>query len=560
MIRWIFIVFVFVSIFPINSYASESPNNKFGIHLAQPSDEDIDRTDALVNANGGAWGYITLVIHEDDRSLEKWQSIFDKLREKKLIPLIRLATSPQGDVWKRPNSNEAQAWVDFLNKLQWVVKDRYIILFNEPNHASEWGGSVNATEFAEVNIAFAKELKKANSDFFVMMGGLDLSAPSALPRYEDAESFLQTVVNHIGTDDFNTYFDGLASHAYPNPGFVGSPYGVGRKSVRGYEWELAFLKSLGVQELPVFITETGWNGDVLTRSQIAQNFLIAYKQVWLPDDRVRAVTPFILNYQGEPFLKFSWVSLGNGAVHPEYLAVQAMEKSWGVPELEEKGSIKHSLPGAIVEKSTYHFQLEVENAGQGIWGSEYGYSLKIQGIPESTYLISELGTIKRGESRMINVYLNTGQTSAQKQVRFDIMRGGKPAISSDMWEYEVVPLPSLTYEASLFPQFSTTTDGFELQLFDEYEQMIYSNKRVVVMKGKGSVSVVENIALGKPYRVVLLKKYYLPRQTYVTFTKGKNSIRFEPMLPLDFDGDGAFRWGDVPALFQNLHLIRNLFP
>jgi hypothetical protein len=52
-----------ILLFPFNIMAQEShPNNKFGIHLAQPEDSDIDRADELVNSNGGEWGYITLVI------------------------------------------------------------------------------------------------------------------------------------------------------------------------------------------------------------------------------------------------------------------------------------------------------------------------------------------------------------------------------------------------------------------------------------------------------------------------------------------------------------------
>ncbi len=138
------------------------PNNKFGIHLAQPHYEEIKQAAALINSNGGDWGYLTLVMQENDRNQQKWQEIFDLLREYHLIPIVRLATQPEGEVWRRPKVEDVKDWVEFLNGLNWVVKNRYIILFNEPNHGQEWGGEVDPTSYAEVAISFAKTLKEKN--------------------------------------------------------------------------------------------------------------------------------------------------------------------------------------------------------------------------------------------------------------------------------------------------------------------------------------------------------------------------------------------------------------
>ena len=85
----------------------ETPNNKFGIHLAVPTDEDLEAAGQLANSSGGDWGYVTLVIQENDRNTEKWQGIFDRLRRLHLIPIIRLATGPQGDMWRKPEPSEA---------------------------------------------------------------------------------------------------------------------------------------------------------------------------------------------------------------------------------------------------------------------------------------------------------------------------------------------------------------------------------------------------------------------------------------------------------------------
>jgi hypothetical protein len=246
-------VIFFLTLSPIVKAADRS-ENKFGIHLAVPDNGELEKAAELVNSNGGDWGYVTIVIQENDRNHEKWQDIFNKLRELHLIPIIRVATVPQGPVWKRPVPEDVDSWVDFLNGLNWVVKDRYVILFNETNHGQEWGGSVDPVSYAKISQLFAQKLKERNKDFFVMLGGLDASAPSAAPEYADEADYLKTVIDTIGKDDFNKLFSGLSSHSYPNPGFVGSPYASGRGSVRTYEWELYLLESWGVKELPVFLT------------------------------------------------------------------------------------------------------------------------------------------------------------------------------------------------------------------------------------------------------------------------------------------------------------------
>src|SRR3990170_4022812 len=200
----IFILMLGVLLFPIKSaIADEVKNNKFGIHLAQPHLEDLEKAKDLVNSNGGDWGYVTLVIPENDRDKNKWQEVFDKMRELHLIPIIRLATVPQGDKWRRPTADDADSWVEFLNSLHWVVKDRYVILFNEPNHGNEWGGLVDPENYVKVALEFSKKLKEKNPDFFIMLAGLDASAPSSYPNFEDEGIFLKSVFNNGAVEQWN---------------------------------------------------------------------------------------------------------------------------------------------------------------------------------------------------------------------------------------------------------------------------------------------------------------------------------------------------------------------
>lgn len=304
-------------------------NNKFGIHSVDPN--DFKEIPQLVNSNSGAWGYVTLVITERDRDVGAWSNHFALLRRLNLIPIVRLATHTEGPGWVAPQKEDAEGWARFLNALPWPTKNRYVIPFNEPNHAGEWGGVVNPEAYAEVFAAIAKRLKQANEDFFILPAGLDASAPNGGTTM-DEELFLRRVV--AAQPAFLALIDGWTSHSYPNPGFSGSPYASGRGTLRTYEWELSLLKNLGLnRDLPVFISETGWaHGLRLSPDTIADYITVAGQTVW-NDPRIVAVTPFLLQYQHQPFDIFSWLIPGNREPYPFYLAYQSIPKVSGDPHL-----------------------------------------------------------------------------------------------------------------------------------------------------------------------------------------------------------------------------------
>jgi hypothetical protein len=186
----------------------------------------------------------------------KIQRLFDQMRRYHLIPLVRLATHPEGPLWVKPNPDSYDNIVSFLSKLHWPVENRYVILYNEPNHANEWGGSLDPEGYAKTVIALGKKLKDASSDFFILPAGLDVSAASD-GKSLSASDYLRRMVQ--SEPELLRTIDGWTSHSYPNPAFSGSPYASGRGSLRSYEWELQFLESLGLsKKLPIFITETGW--------------------------------------------------------------------------------------------------------------------------------------------------------------------------------------------------------------------------------------------------------------------------------------------------------------
>jgi hypothetical protein len=210
------LIFLFTLIFlPLSNILAAAPNNKFGISMAQPNTEQFTQVKELVNSNNGDWGYVTLIIQENDRDVGKWQDIFNRLRQDHLIPIIRLATQPVGENWRRPEVKDSQSWVDFLDSLNWVVKKRYVVLFNEPNHGSEWGGEVDEKSYAEVTAEFAKKLKEKNKDFFIMLSGFDASAPSWMPGMQDEEIFLRKIIQGLTLQEGQTLTSNDKTHHLP---------------------------------------------------------------------------------------------------------------------------------------------------------------------------------------------------------------------------------------------------------------------------------------------------------------------------------------------------------
>jgi hypothetical protein len=341
---------------------SSVPNNHFGMHVVDTS--NLREISKLV----GDWGYVTFVIQKGERDPKRWQTAFDEMRRLHLIPIIRIASAPiagNNNIWEVPSVDEIDGWVSFLNSLNWVIKNRYVTIGNEPNHASEWGGQIDPAGYANYLEIFSQKLKASNEDFFIMPAGLDASANNSRETME--ESLYLTKMMESNPKAFQ-YIDGLASHSYPNPDFSGPGDGDGKGTVRTYLWELNYLKFLGVtKNLPVFITETGWTHKTdTTTTDIGPKIETAFTKVW-SDKRIIAVTPFIYKYENAPFDTFSWINK-EGNYYDFYKNVFDLQKTAGRPIQEYKADILTGIfPKIATVDSIYNGVLFIKNTGQSIW-------------------------------------------------------------------------------------------------------------------------------------------------------------------------------------------------
>ncbi|MFA5026232.1 MAG: hypothetical protein WC503_07055, partial [Candidatus Shapirobacteria bacterium] len=326
------------------------------------------------NSNGGDWGYVTVVIRTDQLDKNTWQDFFDNCRKSHLIPIIRLATIMENNLWITPTTNDIDNLANLLNSLNWPMIPKYIIPFNEINHSKEWGGTIDLKSFTDIFIYTSQKFKNLDPNFYILSSPLDLAAPEKLPLNKSAKEVYREIYSY--NPKYFDSFDGLASHSYPNHGYVGTPEDTGQHSIIGYQWELDFIRSLGVNKTyPVFITETGWphrEGEKKDNQyysiKTAAEFLEKALNIWQKDNRVIAVTPFIYNYPQNPFDHFSWLD-SDEKLYPEYQSIVNLPKNKNSPQQITKFSIqKINLPLLIFSQNQQNGSIELKNIGQSVWG------------------------------------------------------------------------------------------------------------------------------------------------------------------------------------------------
>ncbi len=352
----LFVITIAVIFQPVkHTFAAENPfssfNNKFGIHILFP--EELSNSASLVNSSGGDWGYVVIPIQAGDKNIVKWQQFMDDAKKLHIIPILRLAT--EGDyfntkVWRKPQETDIVDFANFLNSLQWPVRNKYIIVFNEVNRGDEWGGEVNSAEYANL-LAYAINVFKSKSqDFFIISAGLDNAAPQSPPQFKNEYNYLKEMNDTI-PGIFNQ-IDGLSSHSYPNPAFSRPPSLSSKMGIDSFTYERALVQSMSSKNLPVFITETGWSTKTISADIQANYYREAFRGAW-SDNGIVAITPFLLKSNGEAFTEFSFLDL-DGKPTDQYQIIKSLPKVRGLPALSLKPPVLLKQPKNVLgTASTY---------------------------------------------------------------------------------------------------------------------------------------------------------------------------------------------------------------
>lgn len=529
------------------------PNNRYGMHVADTN--DIADVAPLVNSNGGDWGYVTVVLSDADRDLGRWQNIFRQMRQLHLIPLVRLGTHVEAAAWTKPTTQSIKEAAEMLNKLVWPTQNRYIIFYNEPNHANEWGNALDPEGYAAILADGAKAFKGVSEDFFILPAGLDVSA-SNVAGTMDAGAYLNRMVS--AKPEILTLIDGWNSHSYPNPGFSGSPNAYGRGTLRSYEWELSQLRAMGlIRDLPIFITETGWwhsegktRSGGLTPEQVGEYMKTAAESAW-NDPHIVAITPFVFNYQDVPFDHFSFKKLGVNEYYPHYDAYKNLAKIKGKPKRIERYTLQAPfIPQTIVAGSVYTLTATIKNDGQAILSASEGYDVGLGHESSSGFsVLSEpLPSIEPERMGDIAVHLKTPADAGFGKVALVIMHDGQE-IPMETREVTLIPPPDLEIRAKLGWRKTSDADNVTVLVYKD-DEVIHKYQNLSLKQGILTVEQLTNVIPGQKYRIVMLVPYYLPRQTIQKIESGKTLVTFKRFFPLDMDKDGAFTGKDLLELFK----------
>ena len=527
------------------------PNNRYGIHIVDTN--DIPALPALVNTSGGSWGYVTMVLSDNERDSGHWQSIFDQMRRLHLIPIIRLATHVENGTWVKPQKDRFYEIVNLLNGLNWPTENRYVILYNEPNHANEWGGTLDPEDYADTFVTFTRKLKAASPDYFILPAGLDASSASDGATMDEG-IYLSRMI--AARPEILTLMDGWTSHSYPNPGFSGSPYARGRGTLSTFDWELSNLQALGLKkDLPVFITETGWEHSegktdargLLTSDQVGQDLQIAAGSIWT-DPRIAAITPFIYKYQDAPFDHFSWVQMNNTDLYPQASAYKNVIKPGGEPKQHQSYELLSDLlPGKLVAGSTYSLSAYVQNDGQGIIDPADGYALLV--TTTNTQLetfIDPLPVVEPKEKGELMIHIKIPDKPGTLPLTLTLVHSGTHMVL-EMRTVELVPPPSVEIRAKLGWRTVNDAENVSVLLYDK-DTLLEKMPGQTMRNGNVTVRGLTNIVPGSPYRVVILVPGYLPRQVIGALNETNTVIYPNRFLPLDFNGDGTFTKADLQVL------------
>jgi hypothetical protein len=327
--------------------APAAGNNIVGLNVARlRKDRYIYAAADLVNANGGDWGYLTVVFTATERDSasgeQLLQELLDRCYEQHLQPIVRVATEfdVETETWSRPEPDDAERWRAFLERGRWPTKRVWVIAGNEPNLGREWGGEVDSASYAAYLSHFMDVF--ADSDRFkVVNGPLDASNATEMPKMQDAYEFLAGM--ELAVPGIFTRLAGWASNPYSVPN-----QGPGlRYTHKAYEAE---LEAIG-RDMPVLITEAGHlnTGD---DREIAAFYAAAFRD-WMADPRIVAVTPLFWHPDRGVYWMFDFNTEGKVVEKtPTYDLIFRLPRGRGSPEyapdlanVARPGGPKLAIPG-----------------------------------------------------------------------------------------------------------------------------------------------------------------------------------------------------------------------
>ena len=256
--------------------AVRSINPKMGIHTRLTDEVEpwkIKRTLEMVREMGTPWivEYFPWAYHEPSQGSFDWghaDMVVDHARSQGLIVIARLGFVPE---WARPDPDVEATTFTYLDEDHYDEFADYvyafvehfrgrvthIVIWNEPNISLEWGyRPVDPESYAAMLRATYPRAKAADPNVVVLGGAL---APTLAPVGDpEGMNDLEYLRRMLGAGAGEA-MDGLAVHAY---GWKLPPEAAANRAVVNFartELLRGLLVEFGYEDMPIYITEGGWN-------------------------------------------------------------------------------------------------------------------------------------------------------------------------------------------------------------------------------------------------------------------------------------------------------------
>ncbi len=276
-------------------------NPKMGIHTRLTDEVEpwkVKRTLEMVREMGAGWivEYFPWAYHEPSPGSFDWSHadlVVDHARRQGLTVVARLGFVPE---WARPDPEEQPTTTTYLDEAHYDEFAEYvrafvehfrgrvdhIVIWNEPNISLEWGYRPADPEgYTKLLRAVYPRAKEANPGVVVLGGALAPTlAPAGDPEgMNDLDYLRRMLVAGAGE-----VMDGLAVHAYGWRMPPDAPADPATVNLRRTELLHQLLVEAGYDDMPIYITEGGWNDHprwtkAVQPSQRAAFTIQAYEQV-----------------------------------------------------------------------------------------------------------------------------------------------------------------------------------------------------------------------------------------------------------------------------------------
>jgi hypothetical protein len=316
-------------------------NPKMGVHTRLTDEVEawkIKRTLEMVREMGAPWivEYFPWAYHEPSPGFFDWSHsdlVLDHANRQGLAVIARLGMTP---AWARP-ADSASSYLapahydDFGNFVQAFV-ERYrgrvaaVIIWNEPNLALEWGFQPVDPEGYTHLLAVAYHRAKAVAPELPVLGGA--LAPTLAPPGDSQAMNDLSYLQRMLAAGAGQAMEGLAVHAYgwvfpaddpPDPAVI---------NFRRVELVRQLLVAQGYAQLPLYLTEAGWNDHprwtrAVKPAQRIENTLQAYDLVkrW-PWVEMMAVWAFRYPWPARTYQDYFTLVTPEFDPKPVYLEVQ----------------------------------------------------------------------------------------------------------------------------------------------------------------------------------------------------------------------------------------------